>query len=186
MHDRFRPGCTETVQTALSAEDFERHQAESIRCLFGERAFYVPSTIKEQSRRWCSWANFFAIPRSPLINVVPSRGDCMIFRENTFRCIRTIPVSHLRRWNSSLSYHVKVVLTRLLLEGFGTEDWFSRLRWVTTVAFYSARKGRSDQERWSIGCSQLSLLRRHVTLATRMAPNAKNHGEHGRGGWAPL
>jgi FkbM family methyltransferase len=184
MHDRFRPGCTETVQAALSAEAFERHQSGEysvfVRRQSPLRAFNDQGSVSKVVQLG---PTSFRPLRFRLINVHTEPWGFMIIDENTFQLHPNNPGEPPAEMEFAIDLSGQNHFsTGLLLEGFGTGDViFSVTMGDDSSIFLREERqiGPGEVVDWVF--SGFPCFGRHrITLATRMAPNAKNHG----GAWA--
>jgi hypothetical protein len=172
------------VQAALSAEAFERHQS-------GEYSVFVRRqsplrAVNDQgsvSKVVQLGPTSLRPLRFRLINVHPEPWGFMIIDENTFQLHPNNPGEPPAEMEFAIDLSGQNHFsTGLLLEGFGTGDViFSVTMGDDSSIFLREERqiGPGEVVDWVF--SGFPCFGRHrITLATRMAPNAKNHG----GAWA--
>jgi FkbM family methyltransferase len=209
MHDRFRPGCTETVQAALSAEVFDRRQSGEY-SLFIRRQSRIrevndhgvepelvqlapdslskpmlvrPLLLDQSAVGRDGTAQLHGAPRFRLMNVSSELWGFIIIDENTFQLHPNNPGEPLAEMELTINLSGQNQFsTRILVEGFGTQDvvFSVTLGKHDSIILHEERQvGPGEMIDWLF--STVPCFGPHrITFATRMAPGAQNHG----GAWA--
>ena len=184
MHDRFRPGCTEIVEAALSAADFDRCQSGEYSVFIRRQSRFGKVKDNGVESEVLQLAPTSLRPlRFRLVNVSPEPWGFMIIDENTFQLHPNNPGEPPAEMEFTIELSgQKQFSTRISVEGFGTQD-------VIFSVTMSEHDGIAFAEERQVGPGQMvdwifstfpRVGRHRVILSTRMAPGAQNHG----GAWA--
>jgi len=184
MHDRFRPGCTEIVEAALSAADFDRCQSGEYSVFIRRQSRFGKVKDNGVESEVLQLAPTSLRPlRFRLVNVSPEPWGFMIIDENTFQLHPNNPGEPSAEMEFTIELSgQKQFSTRISVEGFGTQD-------VIFSVTMSEHDGIAFAEERQVGPGQMvdwifstfpRVGRHRVILSTRMAPGAQNHG----GAWA--
>ena len=186
LHDRFKPGCTETVEAAFPPSTFDRRQS-------GEYVVFVrrqgPScsdedygVVREVVR--LAPSSLRLLHFRP-INVSPEPWGFMIIDETTFQLHPNKPGESTAQIEFTIDLSGQCQFsTRILVEGFGTQDAIFSVEMGShdsNVLHEERQVGPGQMIDWTFPIGPCSGLHR-IILATRMAPGAEDHGGRGHVG----